>query len=72
MHALGSDGREHGKLDDGLAKVLSPEKAAKIIIRGILKDKREILVGGSELTMLYIRRIWPWLFFRIADRIKPM
>jgi short-subunit dehydrogenase len=72
FHALDNEGREHGKLDDGLAKGLSPEKAAKIIIRGILKDKREILVGGSELTMLYIRRIWPWLFFRIADRIKPM
>lgn len=72
LHALDGDGKEHGKLDDGLAKGIPPEKAAKIIIKGILKNKREILVGGSELTMLYIRRIWPWLFFRIADRIKPM
>ena len=35
-----------------------------------MKDKREILVGRSELIMLYIRRIWPWLFFRIADKDK--
>jgi len=72
FHALDSEGREHGKMDEGLAKGISPEKAAKIIIRGIAKDKREILVGGSELTMLYIRRIWPWLFFRIGDKIKHM
>lgn len=69
-HALDSEGREHGKLDEGLAKGIPPEKAARIIIRGILRNKREILVGGSELTMLYIRRICPWLFFRIADKIK--
>jgi short-subunit dehydrogenase len=50
---------------------LPPEKAAKIIIRGIIKNKREILVGRSELTLLYIRRIFPWLFFRIADKVKP-
>jgi dehydrogenase/reductase SDR family member 7B len=72
FHALDSEGREHGKMDEGLAKGISPEKAAKIIIRGIIKDKREILVGGSELTMLCIRRLWPWLFFRIGDKIKSM
>ncbi|MCK7461042.1 MAG: hypothetical protein MZU84_02715 [Sphingobacterium sp.] len=57
MHALDSEGKEHGKLDDGLAKGLSPEKAAKIIIRGIIRNKREILVGRSELIMLYIRSV---------------
>jgi len=45
-------------------------KAARKIIRGIIKNRREILVGRSELIMLYIRRFWPWLFFRIADKIK--
>jgi len=70
FHALDPQGKEHGKLDEGLSKGIAPEKAARIIIRGILRNKREILVGGSELIMLYIRRIWPWLFFRIGDRIK--
>ena len=71
FHALNGEGKEHGKMDEGLAKGISPEKAARIIIKGIIKNKREILVGGGELTMLYIRRICPWLFFRIADKIKP-
>jgi short-subunit dehydrogenase len=70
FHALDAEGREHGKMDEGQAKGLTPEQAARIIIRGILRNKREILVGRSELILLYIRRIWPWLFFRIADRIK--
>jgi short-subunit dehydrogenase len=70
FHALTSDGKEHGQLDDGLAKGILPEKAAKIIIRGILRNKREILVGKSELILLHMRRYFPWLFFRIADKIK--
>jgi dehydrogenase/reductase SDR family member 7B len=70
LHALDSEGKEFGKMDRVLAKGLPPEKAARIIIRGIIKNKREILVGRSEMIMLYIRRIWPWLFFRIGDKVK--
>jgi dehydrogenase/reductase SDR family member 7B len=70
FHALNAEGKEHGKMDDGLAKGLLPEKAAEIIIKGIIKNKREILVGNGELMMLHIRRYLPWLFFRIADKIK--
>jgi short-subunit dehydrogenase len=72
FHALDPEGKEHGKLDDGQAKGVLPQRAAEIIIRGMLKNKREILVGKSELIMLHIRRYCPWLFFRIADKIKSM
>jgi len=72
FHALDGQGKEHGKLDDGQAKGVTPQQAAETIIRGILRNKREILVGKSELIMLHIRRYCPWLFFRIADKIKSM
>ena len=72
FHALDGQGKEHGKLDDGQAKGVTPQQAAETIIRGMLRNKREILVGKSELIMLHIRRYWPWLFFRIADKIKSM
>jgi dehydrogenase/reductase SDR family member 7B len=72
FHALDAQGKEHGKLDDGQAKGVTPKQAAETIIRGISRNKREILVGGSELMMLHIRRYCPWLFFRIADKIKSM
>lgn len=72
FHALDAEGKEHGKLDAGQAKGVSPERAAEIIVRGIIKNKREILVGKNELMMLHIRRYYPWLFFRIADKIDSM
>lgn len=71
FHALDSKGNEHGRLDNGQAGGITSEKAAIIILRGIKRNKREILVGGNELILLHIRRICPWLFFRIADKIKP-
>ena len=70
FHALDAEGKEHGKLDDGQAKGILPGKAAEIIINGMVRNKREILVGKSELFLLHIRRYFPWLFFRIADKIK--
>jgi short-subunit dehydrogenase len=70
MHALTSDGKEHGKMDEGLDKGITPEKAAETIIRGMIRNKREILVGGGELIMLHIRRYLPFLFFRLAGKIK--
>jgi short-subunit dehydrogenase len=70
FHALNATGKEHGRLDEGQAKGISAEKAARTIIRGILRNKREILVGKNELMLLHIRRYMPWLFFRIADKIK--
>jgi dehydrogenase/reductase SDR family protein 7B len=70
IHALDAEGKEHGKLDKGQEKGISPQKAAEIVINGIARNKREILVGKGELLLLYIRRYCPWLFFRIADKIK--
>jgi len=72
VHALNAEGKEHGKLDEGQAKGILPQKAAEIIIRGIIRNRREILVGKNELIMLHIRRWCPWIFFRIADKIKSV
>ena len=70
LYPLVGAGKEHGKLDDGQEKGITPEKAAEIILKGMLRNKREILVGKEELLMLHIRRYFPWLFFRIADKLK--
>jgi dehydrogenase/reductase SDR family member 7B len=72
VNALNHEGKAHGKMDDGQAGGLSAHAAAKKILKGIKKNKREILIGRSEMIMLYLRRYIPWLFFRVAANIKPM
>ena len=70
-HALESDGTEHGRMDEGQAGGLAPSKAARTIVRAFCRGKREVLVGGGELLMVYIKRFVPSLCARLARRIRP-
>jgi short-subunit dehydrogenase len=72
LHALTAEGKEHGRMDEGQKGGVTAVRASEQIIRGLQRNKREILVGSRELLMLKIRKYLPSLFFRIAGRIKPM
>jgi len=69
-NSITKDGSKHGKLDDGQANSMSPDKAAPIIIKGILKEKKEILVGGKELLMVHFRRWIPSLFYYLSNKVS--
>lgn len=72
LHALEKDGRQHGKMDAGQAKGISPEKAARKIVAAIYHRRREVLIGSTELTMAYIKRFFPGLCAALARKIKAM
>lgn len=71
VNALTASGKKYGKMDTGQTRGISPEKAARMILRGLDRNKREVLVGGKELIMLFIRKFFPSIFFNFAYRIKP-
>ncbi len=70
VNAITKDGTRHGQMDAGQGSGISPEKAAKIICRGLRRNKKEILVGGKELIMVHIRRFLPRLYYYLSSRIK--
>jgi len=70
FYALEKDGTQHGKLDPGQAGGVSAEKAAKQIVYAVYRKKREILVGGKELIMTYIKRFFPNMAAKLARKIK--
>lgn len=70
FYALEKDGTQHGKLDAGQAGGVSAEKAAKQIVYAVYRKKREILVGGKELIMTYIKRFFPNMAAKLARKIK--
>lgn len=72
VHALEATGKEHGKMDAGQAKGITVDRAADIIFKAIARGKREKLVGSTELLMVYFKRFWPWLNFRISRAIDAM
>jgi len=71
LHALTKDGTPHGKMDDGQNYGISAEKCAKQYVNAIRKDKKEVLIGASELLMVYIHKFIPRLFYKLARKINP-
>ena len=72
VNAIDKDGNPHGKMDDGQASGITAEKAANIICGNLKKEKKEILVGSTELIMVHIRRFLPRLYYYLSTRLKPM
>lgn len=72
VNAIDKEGKTHAKMDAGQDSGMSAEKCAKIICRGLKKEKKEILVGGKEVIMVHIRRFLPRLYYYMASRVNPL
>ena len=70
VNAIDKNGLAYNKLDKGQADGISPEKAAIDILKGLRKEKKEILIGRAELIMVYLKRFSPFIFSKIANKIK--
>ena len=71
LHALTKDGIAHDKMDEGQNTGISAEKCAKQYVNAIRKDKKEVLIGATELLMVYIHKFTPKLFYKLARTINP-
>ncbi|MDR0437784.1 MAG: SDR family NAD(P)-dependent oxidoreductase [Bacteroidales bacterium] len=70
LGAIMADGKAYGKMDDGQNKGITPQKAARQILKGIRKNKSEILVGSGELLMVRIKRWLPKLHGYLSRKIS--
>jgi dehydrogenase/reductase SDR family member 7B len=71
VHSLMGDGKTYGKMDKGQAQGVPVEKCAKIIVRAIEHNRKEIFIGKTELLLLIIKRVCPPLYYRIASQASP-
>ncbi|MDW5290608.1 SDR family NAD(P)-dependent oxidoreductase [Formosa sp. PL04] len=71
LNAIDEHGNAHNKMDEGQEKGITSEMAARIIVKKLEKEKKEILVGGKELMMVHIRRFCPSLFYYLSTKVKP-
>lgn len=70
LNAITADGKAYGKMDAGQNKGITPQKAAQQILKGIRKNKAEILVGSTELLMIRIKRWFPKLHGFLSRKIS--
>lgn len=71
LHALGKDGKPHGKMDPGQSGGIPPEVCAKKILKAVMKNRRQVLIGGKELILARLKRFFPFLFYKLVIKIKP-
>lgn len=70
QNALLKDGTAHQQSDPGQAKGMSVDICAKKIIKAIQKNQKDVVIGGSEVLMFYIRKWCPPLFFWLVRKVK--
>jgi dehydrogenase/reductase SDR family protein 7B len=71
-HAWTKDGKAQGTMDKSLATGMPVEKCAKIYLNAIYRKKREVLIGGRELIMVYFYRFFRWLFWKMVKKVSPV
>ncbi len=71
-NALLGDGSTSGKMDRAQLDGISPEKAARGIVRAIRKNRLETTIGLDSRTRfaLLMRAIWPSMLFRLLRNAR--
>lgn len=70
LNAVTGTGK-HGKMDESHVDAMSAEECAQIILKAVIKNEEEILVGGRELKAVTLRRFLPKLFGKIIRKQSP-
>jgi dehydrogenase/reductase SDR family protein 7B len=71
FHALEKDGKEYGKMSPGQAKGITPQKCACRMIRAMKRNRKDVLIGGGELVMVWIHKYCKPLYYRVVDKLSP-
>lgn len=68
--ALHGDGSAHGVMDAGQANGMDVDKCAEVAYRAIARGLHRKLIGRGELAIVYIKKWFPRLFFKIAPKVS--
>ena len=68
-HALLKDGKEHGKMDPGLDRGIAPATCARKMIRAMKRNRKDVLIGRTELIMVWIHKYCKPLYHRMVNRV---
>ena len=70
-NAVEGDGKVHGVTDPAIENGVPVAKCVRKIIRGIQNDTSELLIANTKETfMVYMKRFFPNVLFRIMRQVK--
>ncbi len=70
LNALAATGEKHGKMDNTQDNGLTPEAAAKKILKATRKGKRELVFGGKEVLGVYLKRFLPSVLAKVLRDVR--
>jgi len=71
IHSLKGDGKTYGKMDEGQAHGVPVDVCARIIVRAIKCNRKEVFIGRPELFLLLVKRVFPPLYYWVVNRASP-
>jgi dehydrogenase/reductase SDR family protein 7B len=71
VNSLTGEGKKYGKMDAGQAHGVPVDKCARIIVRAVSTDRKEVFIGRKEVFLLVVKRICPPLYYWIVNRASP-
>jgi short-subunit dehydrogenase len=72
INAIKQDGSKHGQMDEAQDKGLSAAACASQIIAALNEGREEVYIGQTkEKRALWVKRIFPKMFSKIARKQKP-
>jgi short-subunit dehydrogenase len=61
QHALTGTGAQYGKAMPAYERGMDPDVCARRILRAVSRRKEEVLIGGVEVSTVYLKRMFPTL-----------
>jgi len=71
INAFEGNGVLHQKMDPKTAQGTDPTVCAYGILCGVAARKHEMYIGQSAYHLIYLRRFFPKLLYRVLLRMKP-
>jgi dehydrogenase/reductase SDR family protein 7B len=71
LNCYTGDGTPYNKMDKGQINGIPVEKCARIIVRAIEKERKEVFIGVGEIFLLVVKRICPQMYYWIVNRASP-
>lgn len=70
LHALTAEGAPYGKMDAAQANGMEVRVCAQRVVRAMHHQTEEVLIGGKEVWVVYLKRLFPRWFNRLIRRSK--
>jgi short-subunit dehydrogenase len=70
IRAIDAKGNPSGKMDNAQLNGIPAKRCATKYLKAIKRRQPEVIIAGKEKIMVYLKRFFPCIFFRIINRIR--